>query len=375
MANPFTYAAAVRDEDFCDRLDAVDRTLAALRAGRIVAAGGTIGSGASSLARRVEEELREAGVYVARAELWEVEDDRASARVLGAALQEATRLARTEREEGMGTEGRPPAGAGPGALLDRLAGAPGGAALLLDDAGKLGEAECPETMEALRAVAAGQAGLGLFGTGAFRPGRAGGWLEESPGVSLLELRPIPLEAWLPYALERFLETDTWVGNEHVAEVVRTAGGHPRRTQELLASLWELAQPAGEVEDGHPELALRQALERRGPTHRALWETLTANQRRTLLGLALEAGRARPYSSEFVGRYGLAAASSVQRAVETLRQRGLLAPSGKAPPGSVPPPSGEDGDPPADADAPRLADPFLARWLRRHSVQTTTARGR
>lgn len=376
MANPFTYAAPVSGRDFCDRVDVVNRALAGLRDGRTVAAGGVIGSGASSLARQVQEELRRAGEHVVRAALWEVEDDRSAARVLRAALEAAPPRAGPGQEpEGDGPDGRPPAGAGPRALLQPLASDPAGSALLLDDAGKLAQAECPETTEAVRAVATGQAGLGLFGTGAFRPDRAGGWREEGTEASVVELGPIPLEAWLPYALERFLETDTWVGNEHVEEVVRTAGGHPRRTQELLATLWELAHPAGEVEDGHPDLALRLVLERRGPTHRALWETLTANQRRTLLGLALEGGRARPYSSEFVGRYGLAAASSVQRAVETLRDRGLLAPSGEPPPGSAPPASAEGRGGSGEADAPRLSDPFLARWLRRCSVQTTTATGR
>jgi len=76
--------------------------------------------------------------------------------------------------------------------------------------------------------------------------------------------------------------------------------------------------------------------------RYLWDGLTANERRVLAAVASGLS---PYQAEARAMAGLASASSAQRAVEALLDRAIL-----------------ERD---EAEALRILDPLLARWVRRH----------
>jgi len=76
--------------------------------------------------------------------------------------------------------------------------------------------------------------------------------------------------------------------------------------------------------------------------RYLWEGLSANQRRVLVAVASGVS---PYQAEARAIAGLASASSGQRAAGALLDRAIL-----------------ERD---DAEALRILDPLLARWVRRH----------
>ncbi len=78
-----------------------------------------------------------------------------------------------------------------------------------------------------------------------------------------------------------------------------------------------------------------------PVIRTLWNELPAHQQDVLRVVAL--GAEQLYSADTRDRYGLPAASSVQRAVGSLIGRGLLARSG---------------------DEIRFDSPFVATWVRR-----------
>ena len=66
------------------------------------------------------------------------------------------------------------------------------------------------------------------------------------------------------------------------------------------------------------------LARGKPAHtRPLWESLTINQRRFLRALAVEDGPVSFYSSEFLQKYGLGHASSIQRLSTALMKRDVI----------------------------------------------------
>ena len=77
-----------------------------------------------------------------------------------------------------------------------------------------------------------------------------------------------------------------------------------------------------------EEAVRILLDRESYAYTALWEGLTTNQKRFLLGLAQEStdregGDVKPFSSDFVSRYRLGSPSSAQRAAEALMEKDLI----------------------------------------------------
>ena len=71
-------------------------------------------------------------------------------------------------------------------------------------------------------------------------------------------------------------------------------------------------------------AVQVLLKRETYAYTALWESLTLSQRRLLMGLASEEERStKVFSSAFLQRYGLASASSAQRAAESLTDRDVI----------------------------------------------------
>lgn len=327
MENPFRYAGPVDEERFCDRERELERLEEAVLEERPVFVVSGARGGKTSLLEALRRRLAGRGVPGVRVDLWPT----GSAETFTAALN--TALARADASlRGAAAPGRP-----------RVA-------LLLDDAHRLEEYESRRVEEGIaRALDAGRGATWVFaGSGATRMGALFGPNGARPlsgRAEELRLGPIPVDAWLPFVLERFLETDRWIGNDHVRALVRYSGGHAAHTQALLHAAWELCDPAVGVTEEVIERAKEIVLAQAGVAYAPLWESLTPNQRRVLLGLALErhaAGPIQPFGRDFVERYRLKSPSNVQRAADSLTARDLL--------------SRPDGD-------FRFVDPLLARWVR------------
>lgn len=317
MSNPFVVGPPVRGGDLCGRDVELDRIGPALGSGAVVAVSGAPGAGLTSLALALAERLGRAGRPAVRLEMSEVEDGDEAAGLLERAL------GATAEEE------------------------PARHHLLLD--GLRREAAVEAALPLLRRTSDRRIGTLLLGASPRLPELAGvaadgGSEAEGRPTLTVVLSPPPAAGWLPYVLERFLETDRWIGNGHVHRVLEVTAGVPRPTQTVLHALWDTTEKGGRVADGAVERALRTAVAREGAGYRRILDGLTGNQRRVLRGLARQPGAA-PYSGEFVASQGLASPSSVQRALEALETQGLV----------VSPP---------EEERPRPADPLLARWLRR-----------
>lgn len=159
----------------------------------------------------------------------------------------------------------------------------------------------------------------------------------------LTLDVIAAEHFAPYLAGRFADTGRVLPDATVAQLLQTTGGHPYATQELAYFLWHQT-PKGRT--ATPEL-LQAALDRVLASEHAhftlVWERASAAQRRVLQALAAEPGAV--LANDYRRRHDLPAASTVQRAVETLEREELVARR----PG---------GGPVA------ISEPFLAQWLRR-----------
>lgn len=309
MENPFVVDRPVVGEEHCGRETLLERLFDAALRGEPAAAASRRGGGVTSLARELGRRLADEG-------LRPVLVDAAGCRSGSALIADA----RT--------------------VLDGEAG-DAGAHLILDGLGRGGAVK---ELEDLEAAAGGQGpgvtalwqGAGGPGDGPLAPGDGLG--PDGSGVG-----PVPLDAWLPHVLERFLETDRWIANEHVRWAVETTGGRPIHAGLLFHLLWEEAGEGGAVDDAALQRARHRLLVRAGIRFRLLLDPLTANQAHLLEALAVEEPPVRPFASSFVRRHGFASPSSVQRALASLRDEGLV----------------DDGE-----QGPRPADPVLATWLAR-----------
>ena len=148
---------------------------------------------------------------------------------------------------------------------------------------------------------------------------------------------------MPFIRERFRRADKNIPDSVIRAVFELTEGHPFYTQHLCYVLWELAAEGAPISEGMLRRAVDLVLDREGFAYTTLWESLTANQRRFLKGLAQEPTGVRPFASTFTRRYGLRSGSNAQRAVAALIAKDAIEPTN----GSY-----------------ALADRFLAIWIRR-----------
>ncbi len=159
----------------------------------------------------------------------------------------------------------------------------------------------------------------------------------------VELGPIPREPFAEFIRERFATTGKAVPDEIVAAILDRTLGHPYGTQELCYALWEQVAPGATAGAAELERALERVLSSENAHFTRVWESASRNQRQVLQALAQEPLQAAT-SEAYRRRYGLPAPSSVQKALDRLVADEVVV---RERPGAY-----------------RIAEPFLADWIRR-----------
>jgi hypothetical protein len=154
--------------------------------------------------------------------------------------------------------------------------------------------------------------------------------------------PIELKHWRPFIQEKFNDSDRVIGTQLIEQICELTQGHPFYTQHLCHAIWERCEQGKEVTAGDVRRGVQVVLAREASAYSALWESLTINQRRFLRALAVEDGPVSFYSSDFLQKYGLGHASSIQRLSTALMKRDVID---------------------RDARSFTISDRFLRIWIR------------
>lgn len=137
------------------------------------------------------------------------------------------------------------------------------------------------------------------------------------------LGPIPREPFRVF-LRQGLSSVAKVTDEGVEAILDLADDVPYNVQLLAHACWELGRERGKSMPVTPEVvaaAQEEMARRNDPLYTQIWTSLTSPQQRALLAALREQGRGLTSGAVTV-RYGLAA-STMQRAVQALTQRGIL----------------------------------------------------
>lgn len=137
------------------------------------------------------------------------------------------------------------------------------------------------------------------------------------------LGPISEKDWTPFIRNHFRTTERLISDDLIHSIYTRTQGHPFYTQHLCHAVWELCDRKAKVIPKMLDDATQLLLERENYAYTTLWESLAVNQRKFLKGLASEAGKVQPFSSEFIGQYGLGSGSNVQRAVDSLIEKDVI----------------------------------------------------
>jgi len=159
----------------------------------------------------------------------------------------------------------------------------------------------------------------------------------------MELGVIDPPRFEGYLASSFERTGKKIAPEAIAAVLETTGGHPYATQELCYFLWEETPKARLARLAEYERALADVLRAEHAHFELIWDQASTVQRLTLQALAQQRGR--PLSGDYRRRHKLPGASTVQRALQALTRNELVTRSD---------------------NEYRIAEPFLADWLRREA---------
>jgi uncharacterized protein len=138
----------------------------------------------------------------------------------------------------------------------------------------------------------------------------------------LPLGRLPIIEVKKYLKERFSEGKIKVSQDVISVIAETGAGHPYYTQLLGHILWDECSEKEQILAKDVEEGLEKMLNREGEVYESILDNLTRKQKSLLVALSMEPD-AQVFSSEFLSRFHLGSASSVQRAFQSLIEKDLL----------------------------------------------------
>jgi hypothetical protein len=161
----------------------------------------------------------------------------------------------------------------------------------------------------------------------------------------MELGVIPPAVFAKFLRTRFDETSRSIDDDVVGLILEITRSHPYGTQELAYAIWEMTAKGTTATPDQFEQGLASVLRSENAHFTRIWEDASKAQRLTLEALAHDPGQP-PLSAGFRRRHQLPGASTIQRAIETLVDDELVE---------------------RHSNGYRIAEPFLAEWIRRNDV--------
>lgn len=163
-------------------------------------------------------------------------------------------------------------------------------------------------------------------------------------AKVMEIGAIEPALFTTFVKERFDSTEKRVTDGVADALLEITHGHPYATQELAYALWEEVPAGFTTTEADLDAALGSVLRSENARFTLTWEKASRAQRLLLQALAVEPGRL--LSGAYRARFGLPAASTVQRATEALVADELVE---------------------KQADGTHaIVEPFLAEWVLRYS---------
>jgi hypothetical protein len=141
-------------------------------------------------------------------------------------------------------------------------------------------------------------------------------------------KPFPLEKISEKELtgfikEKFEITKKKISQKLTTQIVEICEAHPYYVQYLCHIMWEETIERKIVNEDDLIKSLDLLLKREASTYEATMDLLTTRQKQALIALAKAAPDEKVFSSEFLKRFSIGAASSFQRTIRSLIEKDLI----------------------------------------------------
>jgi len=147
-------------------------------------------------------------------------------------------------------------------------------------------------------------------------------------------KPFPLgkiseKEFSDFIQHKFNGTRKSISDNLAKEIITVCERHPYYVQYLCHIIWEKLEDGEHVKKKNIYESLELLLFRESSTYEATWDLLTIKQRQVFLALAKTTPDEKFFSSDFLERYSLGSASSLQRTLRSLVDKELVDREGDA----------------------------------------------
>lgn len=141
----------------------------------------------------------------------------------------------------------------------------------------------------------------------------------------IPLGKIPQERFKAFICARFKSVDMNIEPNLIDEILKLTGSHPYYTQQLCHEIFNVCfskEKRSIITSQDITLAKDKCILAQSYAYATIWDGLAAKQRDLVLALCKEPN-ASMYSQDFLDKYSLGAAATVQTAVKALEKKGIL----------------------------------------------------
>ena len=353
VRNPFQYGGVVGGSSFCNRRKELADLLRAIENGEKLFLYSERRLGKTSLIKYAFSQLaKKRDFATAYVDLWSTDDAASFVTTTAKAVAESmgrtaeqlletgkTLFSRLSPSVSVGEDGKPTISFGlksnkePGPEIEEVLAAPAKLAdekkvvVVFDEVQRILEYEGDQIERRLRGIIQTQANVSYIFMGSRKHLVQQMFLHKSRplyrAAGHYPLGPIAAPEWIPFIGEKFRKAAKTISDETILAIVDLTQGHPFYTQHLCHALWELCEAGSEVKKESIQTGLKVLLDRESYAYTSLWESLALNQRRLMKGLTFEPRGVKPFSTDFIGRYGLGSPSNAQRAIEGLLNKDII----------------------------------------------------
>lgn len=140
----------------------------------------------------------------------------------------------------------------------------------------------------------------------------------------VNLNKISYKEFFSFIKDRFTGTNLVIETEMIDHILQLTDSHPYYTQQLCHEIWNVCQANNDkqVKKEFIVTAKEQVMKNQNYAYTSMWASVKGKQRALLHAMSVF-HLAPIYSSDFRTKFNLGAASTVQKAVQLLEEKGLI----------------------------------------------------
>ena len=122
---------------------------------------------------------------------------------------------------------------------------------------------------------------------------------------------------------KFKNSGIKISTKMCEQIVELADSHPYYTQFLAHVVYQLGVDKKQVNNKIIEKSVEKILDRESAAFMNIWDNLTLKQKRLLVALALKTKKDKIFSSDFLTKFKLESAGTVQGGIAVLIEKGII----------------------------------------------------